>query len=404
MILENAILTIFLAFSGVGGAGGGADSVRTEKIDTLTVLQAEQLLAERNAELRLARLACTEAEANARQARRWENPEVSGIYNLYNPLNSRWLEHQRQPAAAHRSQPPHWPLRCRTTGLAGRLRLDGFQPLYADETATVRAVGSAAQGGIDRGRTRERGAHPRCLPPQSTGGVRRLETLRLGLLSEQLERQATVAECKTALAVMLGLEETEFGIGELDLNDESAPSDSILEQSALLRYHASLCEAADAEIRLQKALAWPRVSVGVEYDKNGNIGHNFWAVGASVTLPLFDRNRGAIRSAEVERDRRQTMHAVAERELRQQLALAAGRMAQYRRLVAESDSLAEWDIEGVERQYLAHNISLLELIDIYTAWREAQEMMVASRGTLLTAAIDYNLAAGTEVYRIVDRQ
>ena len=87
MILENAILTIFLAFSGVGGAGGGADSVHTEIIDTLTVLQAERLLAERNTELRLARLACTEAEANARQARRWENPEVSGIYNLYNRYN-----------------------------------------------------------------------------------------------------------------------------------------------------------------------------------------------------------------------------------------------------------------------------------------------------------------------------
>ena len=92
MIFGNAILTFFLASSGVGGAGGGADSIRTEKIDTLTVVRAERLLADRNAELRLARLACTEAEAGTRQARRWENPEVSGIYNLYNPLNSRWLD------------------------------------------------------------------------------------------------------------------------------------------------------------------------------------------------------------------------------------------------------------------------------------------------------------------------
>ena len=98
------------------------------------------------------------------------------------------------------------------------------------------------------------------------------------------------------------------------------------------------------------------------------------------------------------------MLAAAEREQCQQLALAAERLAQCRRLVAESDSLAEWDIEGVERQYLAHNLSLLELIDIYTAWREAQEMTVAARGALLTAALDYNLAAGAEVYRIVDRQ
>ena len=92
MIFGNAILTIFLAFSSVDGAGCCADSMLTEKNDTLTILQAERLLAERNAELRLARLACTEAEVGVQQARRWENPEVNGIYNLYNPLNSRWLD------------------------------------------------------------------------------------------------------------------------------------------------------------------------------------------------------------------------------------------------------------------------------------------------------------------------
>ena len=35
MIFGNAILTIFLAFSGVGGVGGGADSIHAEIIDTL---------------------------------------------------------------------------------------------------------------------------------------------------------------------------------------------------------------------------------------------------------------------------------------------------------------------------------------------------------------------------------
>ena len=35
MFYGNAILTIFLAFSGVGGAGDGADSIHAEIIDTL---------------------------------------------------------------------------------------------------------------------------------------------------------------------------------------------------------------------------------------------------------------------------------------------------------------------------------------------------------------------------------
>ena len=267
MFYGNAILTIFLAFSGVGGAGDGADSVHTEIIDTLTVLQAEQLLAERNAELRLSRLACTEAEANARQARRWENPEVSGIYNLYNPLNSRWLDPGNdgevdisvsQPlpiGRSHRIGRSDAELRASQADYdwtAFSLSMQMKRQLCELWAVQRRA---ALIGGELESVERILDAYRRNPQAVSLVEVRRLETLRLGLLSEQLERQATVAECKTALAVMLGLEETGFGIGELDLNDEPAPSDSILEQSALLRYHASLCEAADAEIRLQKALA-----------------------------------------------------------------------------------------------------------------------------------------------------
>lgn len=415
MFYGNAILTIFLAFSGVGRAGDGADSVHTEIIDTLTVLQAEQLLAERNAELRLSRLACTEAEANARQARRWENPEVSGIYNLYNPLNSRWLDpgsegevdiSVSQPlpiGRSHRIGRSDAELRASQADYdwtAFRLAMQMKRQMC--ELWAVQCRAALIEGeltSVDR----ILDAYRRNPQAVSLMEVRRLETLRMGLLTEQSERQAAVAEGRMALAVMLGLEKTGFVIGEIYLKEELPPTDSSLSQSALLRYHTSLCEAADAEIRLQKALALPRVSVGVEYDKNGNIAHNFWAVGASVTLPLFDRNHGGIRSAEVERDRRQTMRTVAERELRQQLTLAAERITRSRRLVAEADSLAQWDIEAMERQYLAHNITLLELIDIYTAWREAQEMMVASHEALLTAAIDYDLAAGAEVYRIVDK-
>lgn len=40
------------------------------------------------------------------------------------------------------------------------------------------------------------------------------------------------------------------------------------------------------------------MAVQGEYDKNGSIGHNYFAVGLSVAVPLWSRNRGNIRSAQ----------------------------------------------------------------------------------------------------------
>ena len=66
-----------------------------------------------------------------------------------------------------------------------------------------------------------------------------------------------------------------------------------------LRLLSSLAEAARHALKWQRSQGLPQLAVQGEYDKNGNIGHNFYAVGLSVALPLWNRNRGNIRSAVV---------------------------------------------------------------------------------------------------------
>ena len=51
------------------------------------------------------------------------------------------------------------------------------------------------------------------------------------------------------------------------------------------------------DIVYQKALAIPDISLGVKYDRAGGVWDNFFGVGIGVQLPVFNRNKGAIRSA-----------------------------------------------------------------------------------------------------------
>ena len=52
--------------------------------------------------------------------------------------------------------------------------------------------------------------------------------------------------------------------------------------------------------RQKKADALPRIALNGEWDKNGSVGHNFFAVGATVSVPLWNRNQGNIRSAKAQ--------------------------------------------------------------------------------------------------------
>lgn len=62
--------------------------------------------------------------------------------------------------------------------------------------------------------------------------------------------------------------------------------------------------------------------------------------------------------------------------------------------------LSSWDIEAAEYQYLLRNISLVELIDRYSTYCEAQALLIDIEQGLIEAAVAYNLVACVEVVEI----
>lgn len=379
--------------------------------DTLTLAEADSMLAVHNAAVRMARLEADAATAQAEQARRWENPEVSGLYNIYNPVNQRWLDAGSEGEVdVSLSQPlpiggqHRWRVRqAEATGRVSIAEADltlfsqrmELRRLWAKEQASERRV--ALVGKELESVERIVAAYRRQNASISLVELRRLETLRLSLLAEQGERQQALAEVRMRLALMLGMEDIQVDTGALVVADTNTVD--VLRSLVLVPIERRM-EASEAEVHLQSAQAWPRVALTLEYDKNGNIGHNFWAAGATVTLPLWDRNRGGVRAARLELERQHLELQQAERELQQAVALGRARVEQCRTLCAEAEQLAQWSIEPAERQYLERNISLLELLDHYAAWREAQELLADSQRRLVDAAVELNLAAGIEIIKI----
>jgi outer membrane protein TolC len=126
------------------------------------------------------------------------------------------------------------------------------------------------------------------------------------LLVSGAERQ--IAEARADLAAALSLpaeqlKDTAFDFAKLDEPASPASVDK-LRRSAMTQRSDVLAALADyavaeAALRLEIAKQYPDVHLGPGYEFDQ--GPNKWTLGFTVTLPVFDRNRGPIAEAEAKR-------------------------------------------------------------------------------------------------------
>lgn len=395
----------------------------------LTVNQAERLLLERNPQLRLAQLEVEAAEAILLQEKKWDNPEVSLLYNVYNPITGKYFDassegetdieiEQSIPIGGQRKErirkqeatvnaatsQQEW------TNYQTRMDLHRLmaEVYYLQEKAAVfdTEIHSVERILTAYRRQAEQGN-------LSHMDVARMEALKLRLVGEQNGFLGQLFERKNDLRLMLCLDETIFVVKfSYPLSDDHPSGSHFPSQLPLSDFSVSsrpdlmalqsLTQAAEHDLKLQKANALPRLSMKAEYDKNGNICHNFFGIGATLTLPLLDRNQGNIKQSKVECERIQIEAEIAQRQADAEIRLRYGNLMRQQSLLEEAQgmSLADWSPETAEKQLLNRNISILEFIDLYDAWRETQLLIIEARNRLMQAAINLNEAFGKEIISI----
>lgn len=363
------------------------------------------------------------AEAQVTQAKLFENPVISFEQNVYNRNNGKYFDLGKEGEAVVEIE--------QLIYIAGqrnkRVRLEKLNKemaVYQFEEVIRTLRGELKEKFVDLYYTRKSlSVYDREIGYLSTvldvykeqnakGNVSLLDKSRIQalLLSLKQERNGISNEAVALegdLRLLLGLKREEV---PEPLFDESALDRIELEKLPLAELSARMAgrpdlkqaeagiRASEADVRLQRSLAFPEVSLKGAYDRAGNFCNNYFAIGLSVSVPLFNRNQGNIKSARLSVLRNNTLAEQARRQADNELFACYTKLAKALELYRSSDYELERDfdriIEGVNAGFRKRNISLLEFIDYYEAYKETCLQLYGMKRDVVMAAEGLNTIVG----------
>ncbi|OUJ74966.1 hypothetical protein BXP70_07335 [Hymenobacter crusticola] len=395
----------------------------------LTLAEAEQQFLNTNFQLLAQKFNVTAAQALEVQARLFDNPEVSLERNVYNPYNHRFFEtneDRKQWVATYqqlillggkrRKNVEYQRIGTEIEGhnfndlvrtLHYELRSNFVKLYYDQQTLSVYQRQREAlqrtltiyQAQLDKGNV-------------SLKEVVRLKAALFSLESERKELANDISEYQAALNLLLGnrpprtLQPVLRAATANSLRLESLPLAQALEIARESRPDLRAAEAVNRQeqqnLRVQKALAVPDLTVGGLYDFNGAVGKNYTGLTVGVPLPLFNRNQGNIKSAEAQiKASEQALNQQAT-QVETEVAEAYAKAAEAERLASSFPSAYFTDFnklfEGVLTSYQRKAISTLEFLDFLESYKDNMVQLNDARAEQLNAFENLNQRLGRRVF------
>lgn len=393
----------------------------------LTLQEAGQRFATCNLELIAERYNIDIAEAEVIQARLFENPVISLEQNVYNRLNGKYFDVGKEGEAVVEIE--------QLIYIAGqrnkRVRVEKLNKemaVYQFEEVLRTLRSELNSKFIEIYYTRkslsvydkEIDYLERLLEAMKEqnekGNISLLEKSRIQalLLSLQQERNDALNQLialQGDMRLLLGLEADEafepvFDASVLKQMDTGAVSFAELSERLAGRPDMKMArtniQVSRANVSLQKSLAFPEVSLKGSYDRAGNFCDNYFAVGLSISVPVFNRNQGNIKSARLAVLQNTNREELARRQAETELFTSYARLEKAVKLYRSSNFELERDfgtiIEGVNSNYQKRNISLLEFIDYYQAYKETCLQLYQTEKDVFLAMEEVNTVTGSDVF------
>ena len=289
---------------------------------TLTLKEAEQRFLERNLSLIAERYNIDMAQAQVLQAKLFENPVISLEQNVYNRLNGKYFDFGKEGEAVVEIE--------QVIHLAGQrnkqVRLEKINKeiaeyqfeevmrtlrqelnekfvevyflsksiaIYEKEVNSLQVLLGGMKVQQEKGNI-------------SLMEISRLESMLFSLKKEKNERESDLLTTRGELNLLLNLpEDTQVQLSldeevlqQLDLSQLSfADLKVIINERPDQKIARSTVNASRANLKLQKSMAFPEFSVKGNYDRVGNFINDYFAIGVSLSVPIFNRNQGNIKAA-----------------------------------------------------------------------------------------------------------
>ena len=400
---------LVLIFSSIQLGSSAQDALSFDMADSLLMHNIQSTIDQKSVE---------GARADLLQSQRYANPTIQWMHNIYNPTNHRWLDTGRngeddiqlsQPIAIggqHNNIVKRNKALLRGAeadvrlSLANRRRslhetmIDAFT-ISQKEAIIQKEIISAD----DILKVYEQQTAKGNIPTMETLRIKTMvSSLKQELTLLQLQEQMVWKEIKTVTGTSLTVCSISNASVDADLQQlRQRLSSATLTHPAITSAMASR-EASQWVWKAERANALPQISMLAEYDKNGNIGHNYFAFGANVAVPLWNHNKGGVAAARARYEQSELNVSMLQEKTRRQWEADCEAAETWRDAVAtQSGKLSaelEKGIEATETQMKHHNISVLEFVDYYNNYKEMKYQLLDAEAELLKAheAIKYDLA------------
>lgn len=395
----------------------------------VTLPQTDSLFVAHNLEALAAKYRIEQADADVMQAKLWSNPVVSIDENVYNRLNKRFFDFGSKSEqvfsvdqliyiagqhanAVRLAQASGETARYEFADLLRRMRgelnktfvelyfVQKNLSLFKNEIVSLKKMLNMLTVQEEKGNI-------------SKMETARIQALLLSLTQEQNQYLTHAAELQGKLRVYLALPQSAQPVAVFDDNGldrlaQDSPDMGKLEDYLSTRSDVQQAKSAINEdtlqIRLAKSKAWPEVHLRGSYDRNGGYFPNYFSVGVSVSVPIFNRNQGTIKRAKAQMLADKYLYDNQLQNARNELSLAEERLRRNMSLISSiSNEYNKVDMEdlfqGVNENYRRRNISLLEFVDFYNTYKNAKLQISSIRKDAFMAIEDLNTAVGQNVIK-----
>ncbi len=158
----------------------------------------------------------------------------------------------------------------------------------------------------------------------------------------------------------------------------------------------------EANISLQKSMAMPDINLFADYDHQSDYIIDYFGLGFSIDLPLFNRNQGNIRSSKSQLEQSRLQYENYYLQLINNVFLTYSRTIKSQDLSDKFDSKFTSDLkktfDSMLENYEKRSVSMLEFIDFFTSYKQTMMNVNHLKNNLLNYYEEVNFITGSDLF------
>lgn len=239
--------------------------------------------------------------------------------------------------------------------------------------------------------------------------VIRLKAELQNIKNQSVTTEAELEEAEKNLKILLNYDYNSFLVAEElpILKIDLPPLQDVITQAEknrpdLMAAHTDV-KVQHQNLKLQRSQAIPDLTLGLEYDEASASVPYFYGAGASMDIPLFNRNQGQVLAAKKGFEKSKLLDTLALQTVRTEVVSAYSRLNKIKLQLADMDpsyganleQLIRFAVENYNKRY----ISLLEFLDQLRTYANAKESLIELNDHYFSALHYLNFTTGTDIIK-----